>query len=144
MAKQLKAEILIRATPEKVWNILTDFKNYPSWNPFIRSVTGQPEVGAGISVHIVPPGKKGMILKPTVLAFVRNREFRWKGKLLTGGLFDGEHAFELIDNHDGSTLFVHSERFSGILIPFFKQMIDVHTLNGFKLMNEKLKETAER
>jgi len=29
-AKEIKTEILINATPEKVWAILTDFENYPN------------------------------------------------------------------------------------------------------------------
>ena len=40
MAKEIKTEIVIHATPEKIWKILTDFGNYPQWNPFIVSVTG--------------------------------------------------------------------------------------------------------
>ena len=39
MAKEIKTEILINATPEKVWSILTSFDNYPNWNPFIKSIT---------------------------------------------------------------------------------------------------------
>jgi len=60
------------------------------------------------------------------------------------GLFDGEHKFELIDNNNGTTTFVQSEKFTGILVPLFRKMLDVNTRNGFSLMNEKLKELAER
>jgi hypothetical protein len=38
MAKEIKTEILINATPEKVLSILTIFDNYPNWNPFIKSI----------------------------------------------------------------------------------------------------------
>jgi uncharacterized protein YndB with AHSA1/START domain len=41
MAKEIKTEILINASPDKVWAILTDFDNYPSWNPFITSLKGE-------------------------------------------------------------------------------------------------------
>ncbi len=40
MATEIKTEILISASPEKVWAILNDFGNYPNWNPFITSLTG--------------------------------------------------------------------------------------------------------
>lgn len=36
MAKEVKTEILIKAAPEKVWAILTNFENYPNWNPLFR------------------------------------------------------------------------------------------------------------
>ena len=144
MAKEIKTEIIINASPEKVWAILTNFSNYPNWNPFIKSIEGKTEVGQKIKARIEPPQAQGMTFKPTVLAFDINKEFRWMGHFLFKGLFDGEHKFELIANADGSTTFIQSEKFKGILVPAFAKMLDTNTLNGFKLMNEKLKELAER
>ncbi|RYZ45415.1 MAG: SRPBCC domain-containing protein, partial [Chitinophagaceae bacterium] len=37
MNKQIKTEIVINASKEKVWAILTNFSQYPQWNPFIVS-----------------------------------------------------------------------------------------------------------
>ena len=66
------------------------------------------------------------------------------GHLLFPGLFDGEHKFELVDNHDGTTTFIQSEIFKGILVPLFNKMLDTNTVNGFNLMNQKLKELSEQ
>lgn len=144
MKKELKTEILIEATPGKIWEILTAFDRYPEWNPFITSITGKPEVGKKIRAQIAPPGAKGMTFKPTVLAFEKEKEFKWIGNLLFPGLFDGEHRFELIDNGNGTTTFIQAERFRGILVPLFKKMLDIHTLEGFRAMNQQLKVEAER
>ena len=144
MAKEIKTEILIHATPEKVWSILTNLNDYPNWNPFIKSIKGETKVGNKITARIEPPEAKGMTFKPKVLAFDANKEFRWLGHLLFPGLFDGEHKFELIDNGNGTTTFRQSEKFKGILVPLFKKMLDNNTLNGFNQMNAKIKELAER
>ena len=144
MAKEIKTEIVINATPEKVWAVLTNFEEYPNWNPFIKSITGQVFVGNTIIARLEPPEVKGMTFKPKVLAFETNKEFRWLGHLLFPGLFDGEHKFELIDNGNGTTTFIQSENFRGILVPFFKKMLDKNTTNGFNLMNQKLKEMVEQ
>jgi hypothetical protein len=144
MAKEIKTEILIRATPEKVWAILTDFDNYRSWNPFIRSVTGEVAVGSTITARLEPPGAGGMTIKPKVLVFETNKELRWLGHLVFPGLFDGEHAFELIDTGDGTITFRQTEKFTGILVPLFEKMLDANTTDGFNLMNRKLKESAEQ
>ncbi|MGB3075030.1 MAG: SRPBCC domain-containing protein [Chitinophagales bacterium] len=144
MAKEIKTEILINATPQKVWKILTDFKNYPNWNPFIKSISGEIAVGKKIIARLEPPGASGMTFKPVVLAFETNKEFRWLGHLLFEGLFDGEHIFELIDKGNGTTLFIQREKFKGVLVPVFNKMLDNTTLNGFNLMNKKLKELAEQ
>ncbi len=144
MAKEIKTEILINATPEKVWAILTNFENYPNWNPFIKSITGDVKVGNTIKARLEPPNAKGMTFKPKVLIYNTNKEFRWIGHLLFPGLFDGEHIFELIDNGNGTTTFIQREKFKGILVPLFKKMLEINTLNGFKMMNEKMKKLVEK
>ncbi|HTB31082.1 MAG TPA: SRPBCC domain-containing protein [Bacteroidia bacterium] len=144
MSKEIKTEITINALPAKVWAVLTDFENYPNWNPFIKSISGKVAVGKKINTRLEPPGAKGMTFTPTVLAYEKNKEFRWLGHLLFQGLFDGEHKFELIASGNDTTIFRQSEKFSGILIPLFKKMLDTNTVNGFNLMNQKLKELAEK
>jgi hypothetical protein len=143
MAKEIKTELIINVTPEKIWTILTNFDNYPNWNPFIKSIKGEVKVGNKITARLEPPGAKGMTFKPDVLAFETNKEFRWIGHLLFPGLFDGEHKFELVDNGNGTTTFKQSEIFGGLLVPLFKKMLDSNTKKGFEEMNKKLKELAE-
>lgn len=104
MAKEIKTEILIHATPEKVWSILINFDDYPNWNPFIKSIKGEVKAGNNITARIEPPEAKGMTFKPKVLTYETNKELKWLGRLLFSGLFDGEHTFELIDNGNGTTL----------------------------------------
>lgn len=141
MAKEIKTEIVINASPAKVWVILNDFINYPQWNPFIKSIKGEVKVGNKITVRIEPANAKGMTFKPKVLAYETNKELRWIGHLLFSGLFDGEHKFELIDNGNGTTTFIQSEKFKGILVGLLNVE---NTKKGFKAMNEKLKELVER
>ena len=92
--KSLKSEITINAGPDAVWSVLTDFDSYPKWNPFIVSITGAKNVGGQLVVTIRPPGSRAMTFKPVVLSFQPEKEFRWRGKLLIKGLFDGEHHFQ--------------------------------------------------
>jgi len=140
MAKEIKTEILIHATLDKVWTILTNFENYPNWNPFIKSVIGEVKVGNKITVRIEPSKEKGMTFKPTVLIYEANKELRWIGRLLFPGLFDGEHKFELIDNGNGTITFRQSEKFKGIFVWFLNVE---NTKKGFEEMNGKLKELSE-
>jgi len=144
MDKEIKTEITINAKPEKIWAILTDFGNYPTWNPFIKSLSGRVAVGNKINVRLEPPGATGMSFEPEILAFEPKKELRWIGHLFFRGLFDGEHKFELIDKGNGTTSFKQSEKFKGILIPLLKKMLDTKTVAGFNLMNQKLKELAEK
>jgi Polyketide cyclase / dehydrase and lipid transport len=63
MTKEIRTEILINASPEKVWKVFTDFQDYPGWNPFILSIAGAVEVGNKIKIKLLPPGTKGMTAK---------------------------------------------------------------------------------
>lgn len=141
--KQVRTEIVIQATPQRVWAVLTDFRNYSNWNPFIVSISGELVEGKRISASIQPPGSSGMKFKPRLLKVNPGVELRWLGNLLIPGLFDGEHIFELYENTDGSTTFVQREIFHGILVPLFRKMLDVNTVEGFNQMNRKLKAVAE-
>jgi hypothetical protein len=141
---EIKTEILISASPDRIWTILLDFEKYPSWNPFIKYIKGTAASGSQLKVRIQPPGSKAMIFKPKILALEAPKELRWVGHLLFSGLFDGEHSFKIVDNKNGTSTFIHSESFQGILIPLFKKQLNSNTKEGFELMNERLKEMAEQ
>lgn len=143
MKKSLYSEIEIEASAEKVWRILMDFAAYPDWNPFIRSISGNAVVGETLEAYLEPSGSKGMTFKPDVLVADENKEFRWLGKLLVRGLFDGEHFFQIEDGGAGRVKFVQGENFSGLLVGLFAKSLDANTLRGFNEMNEALKTRAE-
>jgi hypothetical protein len=143
MKKEISASIIINASATKAWEVLTDFEEYPNWNPFIKSIKGKATVGERLEVNVAPPDAKGMVFKPKVLRVDINKEFTWLGHFIMSGLFDGKHSFEINDNGDGSCTFIQSEKFNGILVPLFKKMIEVNTKNGFQLMNKALKNRVE-
>lgn len=142
--KEIKTEIEINASIDKVWKILTDFKAYPSWNPFIVSLEGDVHVGSIFKVVLHPPESKPMTFKPRCLQMELNKEFIWLGKLLFTGIFDGKHIFELTELGPSKTKLVQREEFKGLLVPLLWKQLDKNTRKGFELMNEKLKEGAEK
>jgi len=78
-----------------------------------------------------------------VLIYKELEELKWLGKLGFGGLFDGEHRFVFINNQDGTTTIQHSEKFTGLLIPLFKNKLQTETKANFEKMNEALKKRVE-
>ncbi len=139
MRTEIITSIQIHAAPEKIWRILLDFDDYPNWNPFITNISGTPKKGEKLHVQI-----DSMVFSPVVLKYNINKELKWKGKLLFNGLFDGEHQFLLEDNKDGTTTFIHSEKFFGLLVPLFSKKIHSEVKNGFISMNEALKRAIEQ
>ncbi|TCI92796.1 SRPBCC domain-containing protein [Tenacibaculum sp. M341] len=139
MQKQITTSITINATTEQIWAVLMDFENFPKWNSFIKSISGTPKVANTLHVQL-----QNMNFTPTVLKHRKNSEFIWKGKLFMKGIFDGEHRFYVKDNGNGSSTFEHSEKFSGILVPFFSKNLDKNVTKGFETMNKELKDFVEK
>ena len=142
--KELRSEIEIQASAERVWQLLTDFPSFPQWNPFIRKASGAIRVGERLEVYIQPSGASGMTFRPTVLKAEPNRELRWLGHLLISGLFDGEHSFTIEPLGEGRVRFTQREVFTGLLVPLFARGLDTDTRRGFEEMNQALKARAEQ
>lgn len=117
MRKLLITETLIQAPMAEVWRILTDFPGYPQWNPFITRISDSLQTGARLHVRIQLVGGKAMFFSPQVLC-CELPELRWQGR----------------------TKLVHGECFSGLQVGLFAHSLE----NGFKQMNEALKQKAER
>jgi hypothetical protein len=142
MAHELHTQIEIDAAPDAVWAILTDLPAYPDWNPFITSSEGVVAVGEQLTSRLEPPGGQAITIKPTVTEVEHGRSFEWLGRLVVPLLFDGRHRFELVPNGDGTRL-IHTEHFTGLLVPLLKKSLDTKTLAGFEAMNSALKARAE-
>jgi len=141
LAKEIRTEIEIESSAERVWNLLTDFAHFPEWNPFICQVKGSASTGNQLTVTIQPPGGKTMTFKPHVLDAQPNRQLRWIGRVLIRGLFDGEHSFGIEPLGENRVRFTHRERFSGLFVPFFSTG---RSQQGFEEMNKALKTRAEQ
>ncbi|MBI9075367.1 MAG: SRPBCC domain-containing protein [Desulfatibacillum sp.] len=142
---EIYTEIIINATPEIVWSILTDLSSYKDWNPFILESVGQPVVGDKLTCRPRLPGSKRILnFHPTVTRVMPCREFAWKGHVLFPGLADGEHIFEIHPLEGDGILHVHRQEFKGLLIPFIPQKTKRSTALGFEMMNKALKIRAEK
>jgi hypothetical protein len=144
MATHVHTETVIQATPERVWEVLTDFAAYPAWNPFIPHLAGRLTVGTRLEVQLQPPGGRAMRLQPTVLAATPVQEFRWLGHLGVPGLFDGEHGFRIEPLGPDRVRFIQEERFRGLLAPLVLRFVEASTRHGFEAMNRALKARAEQ
>ena len=141
--RELNTNIEINAPAQRVWQILTDFERYSQWNPFIRSISGEPKEGSRLKIYIHPPSSRGMTFKPVVLKSEPSQELRWLGRLLVPGLFDGEHRLVIEPRGGSRVVFTQAERFKGLLVPLLWKSLDKNTREGFNQMNEALKKLAE-
>jgi hypothetical protein len=131
----------IIASPDEVWDVLTDFSSYGEWCPSMR-IEGALKVGSKLTVHMSSDGGHGMSFKPEILVATPSKELRWLGKLGLHGIVDGEHYFILSTNEDGTTHLNHGERFSGVLVAFAKGSAGKGD-SGYEAFSVALKERVE-
>ena len=141
--RRLRAEIEIAASPERVWQVLTDFSALPEWNSFMQSAQDEPREGERIQVRLKATGGMGMTIKPTIIRADPGVELQWLGRLLVPGIFDGRHFFIIEPMDDSRVRFVQHEEFTGALVPLLMAMVRKSTLRGFQEMNQALKARAE-
>jgi hypothetical protein len=141
--KEICTKIEINAPNSTVWGILNDFDRFPIWNPFMKKISGNFQEGSYLVAFIQPPNSSGMTIKPKILKYHAGKELRWLGRLWIPKLFDGEHSWITEEINENKTLFIQKERFSGLFVPLGSTLLK-NTKAGFEMMNNALKEEAEK
>ena len=144
---RLNASIEIQASPEKVWQVLTDFNAYPQWNPFMTSAQvtspgGRLDEGARLRI-VLRDASGDTTFNPTVLTHIPGKELQWLGKIGPGWIADGEHRFTIEQIRPGRVRLTQSERFTGVAVPFATGMLKSDTLPQFHAMNRALAQRIE-
>jgi hypothetical protein len=142
--RSLRTEIQIAASPEAVWEALTDFPSFPEWNPLILEARGKVEEGNRIAVTLKAGEGRPFRVRPRLMRVIPHRELRWLGRMGLPRVFDGEHIFRIEPGPDGTgARFIHMEHFRGILVPLLWKKLDSETRAGFEAMNQALKARVE-
>ncbi|MGK5734007.1 SRPBCC family protein [Streptomyces sp. URMC 124] len=140
--REIATVIDIAATPERVWQVLTDLARYEEWNPFIRQASGTAAAGRRLKLRVCPGGRRPRTYRPVVKAAAPAEELRWLGRTALPGLFSREHRFVLTDLDGGGTRVVQSEKFTGLLVPFLRRRVAA-AVTDFGALNKALKKRAE-
>lgn len=141
--KKIETEIMVDSTPEKIWSVLTNFKEYENWNPFMIKIIGDAKLGSKIQVQIQTIKGKQRTYNPIITKFDINKELRWKGKSLLPGIFDGERIFIIEKSAQNKVSFLHNEIFRGLGVKLIGSKLDEDLRESFKKMNIALKTRAE-
>jgi len=144
MRKKLRSHVEIDATPQRVWQVLSDFGSYPQWNPFITRAEGQAQPSSRLVMRMQPVGARAVTLRPTVVESTPGHRLRWLGKYGIAGIFDAEHCFTITARDDGGVRLAQDETFTGVLVPLMARSLDRHTRPAFEAMNAALKHRAEQ
>jgi hypothetical protein len=147
MAAEIHSFVDIEATPERVWEVLTDLPAYPEWNPFVRRAEGSFAVGGSPSLTFTPLSTAlRLTVRPTVLEATAGRRLRFiirLARLGVPGLFDAEHVLTLDRRDSGVVRLWEQARFRGLLTPLVTGLLNRNEAGAFATMNDALKLRVE-
>ena len=115
------ADVMIRATPQQVWDVLVTFDEYHLWNPFIVEAAGIAEPGRRLRLAV----RRGGIVRyhAVVTAASPARTLEWAGRLVIPRMFDVRHRFDLQPVVDGTHV-TQSVVFRGLLVAWARDLQD--------------------
>jgi hypothetical protein len=103
----------IAATPEKIWQLLTDAGDMVRWNSTLTSMAGT--IGPGGTVKMEVPEAPGQVFEIQVTTFTPPREMVWsQGNRV---FFRGVRTYRLTPRSATTTTFEMIEVFSGLALP---------------------------
>jgi hypothetical protein len=142
---EIRADIVIDAPVERVWDVVVDFPSYAEWNTQLSWLAGVVGPGAVLKLRLAVEGASPYEFTPTVSAWEPNVRFAWIARTGIPRVFDGEHFFELEPMEGGKTRLVNRERYSGVLSLLMQRLpMMAGAPRGFAKMNEEIKARAER
>lgn len=109
-----EAASTIAASPEAVWEVLSDGATWPAWNSGVDAVEGR--IGMGETIKIRSQAAPGRAFPVKVTAFDPPAQLRFSGGMPLG-LFRGVRTYEVSPSANGHVTFHMREEYTGPLLP---------------------------
>lgn len=139
MAQSCSVRRTIGASPQRVWEVLSDAEGYPRWNPAVISLNGR--IADGEKIKLVSTVNPKRTFSLTVGDVEPSRGMVWSDGMPLG-LFRGVRTFSLRSLGEQQTEFSMREEYSGALASLIARAIPDQT-EAFAQFADGLKAAAE-
>ncbi len=143
MQREIKTQVDIHASAQRVWQILTEFQDYPAWNPFITKIAGQTQEGENVRFWFTLPFGGSLPARATILNSLPEVELRWAGALPIPGLLRAEHYHVIEVLGINRVRFHQGEIFTGLLVAPFWPLFSARGVHLYEQSSLALKQRAE-
>lgn len=138
--KFYEAVSTIHATPDAIWDVLTDADGYTQWDSGVEKVEGR--IAPGQNLKVTSKANPGRAFPVRVTEFTPGRSMTWSGGMPLG-LFRGVRRFTLSPDGAGATRFTVREEYTGPMLPLiWRSMPDLGP--SFEQFAAGLKDRVER
>jgi len=138
--RQVQSEVVISASADRVWDVLTDLPSYTIWNPYIYPAKGELKEGALLELTLHNPTQT-VVIEETVLSVKPGRELSWGGEMLSHNL-NRTLTFSIEAVAADRVRLTAREVFQGILLPLVGAIPD-DAQQGLDQMVRALRSAAE-
>jgi hypothetical protein len=132
-----KKDIIINATPEKVWHILTNVQSWGEWNKRIEQPKSQGKLRKGSIFTWKTNGNK---IKSKIHTYTPNKTLGWQGKAFGASAI---HNWYLVPT-ENRTIVRAEESMEGWIINLMKKRMNKKLAEDMKYWLEQLKIESEK
>ena len=136
-------DLTIAAPAAVVWEVLTDFDAYGSWNRFVREVRCDLRPGGEIDMQVVLLGKRPRRQREVINAVDPGRGFSYSMKPAPGGLLRSRREQTVVDLGDGRSRYTSQFRLEGPLSVVVSALLGRALRRGFDSHAAGLERRAE-
>lgn len=138
----VSTSIVIDATPNQVWFVLTDFESMPNWSSTFQGLEGDISDGGQINaLFLAPDGST--IAFPHILSYQEGISYGWSDPILTlPGIVDNH--FYSVEFCGNQTQFVQTDEFRGNNENVLAIVLANVVLTDYQTFNQELKTEVER
>lgn len=140
---EVRSQAELPAPVERVWEVMTDFASFPSWNPFLLSASGSLVPGGRLDITLRLSGRR-LRFRPHVTVVDPPHELRWLAAQPWPGVFDVDRRFRLEPVGGGRTRLTQSEHATGVLAPVLMALMRRSILAGYRAYEAALHERLTR
>ena len=113
--KIIQTEIDIDAPSEIVWDVLSDFTHYSTWNPIIKNIIGECKLNARLQLEIEIPNQGAMNIRSKINRLIEGQELSWQVRMLFPGILTTNNRYIIHKTQDNTVKFEQIEKFSGLI-----------------------------
>lgn len=115
--KSVQAEVVINASPQKVWTVLTDFSEVKKWNDVLIPMQGTLEEGTTISYEFYQEkGGKATAMNAKVKQVDEHELIHQQGGI--PGVLTFNHRYIITPNGQETSVQI-LEKYRGVMVPFW-------------------------
>jgi hypothetical protein len=136
--KSVHSEILINASADKVWQVLTDTDKYSEWNPTMKLLEGKMKVGNTLKYEFTQDEDNKSEIPVMVKQIIPNELLNQGGGIPMVLTYNHRYVLEPTDN---GTKVIIQEDYKGIYVPFWNpKPVEL----AYQKLNKALKKKVEQ